>query len=184
MGWGGWEISGLVGSEREDGSAGRQPAPHSHKKRRHSLPPVTHALHLVRHQQDAVLVAQLAQAGHKTRGRHDIAALAQDRLQHDRRGLAGRRRLLEQLLDGLQRRAAAAAARWPGVALHAVRVGRLVEAGGQRAVVHAVHALGRGHGQGGERPAVEAALKVDDVLPAGLVPRQLHGGLHRLGARA
>ena len=54
----------------------------------------------------------------------------------------------------------------------------------QRAVSHAVHALGRRHRQRRQRPAVEPALEVDDVLATRLVAGELHGALHGLGAGA
>ena len=45
-------------------------------------------LHLVDHEQDAVLVAQRAQVGEPARRRHDVAALALDRLDEDRGDVA------------------------------------------------------------------------------------------------
>ena len=47
------------------------------------------ALHLVEHQQDAVLVAALSQPGQPREGRHDVAALAEHRLDDHRRQRAG-----------------------------------------------------------------------------------------------
>ena len=57
-------------------------------------------LHLVEHEQDAVLVAQPPQVGEPAGGRDDVAALALDRLDEDRRHVARVGELAEQhLLD-------------------------------------------------------------------------------------
>ena len=55
-------------------------------------------LHFVHDEQDAVLLRQLAQPLQELIGRHDVAALALDRLDHDRRDFVGRHQMREQLL--------------------------------------------------------------------------------------
>ena len=53
-------------------------------------------LHLVHHQQHAVLRGQLAQALQERRRRHDVAAFALNRLDDDRRDFVGRDQMNEQ----------------------------------------------------------------------------------------
>ena len=55
-------------------------------------------LHLVDDQQDAVLRRQLAQALQERRRRHDVAALALDRLDDDRGDFVGRDQVHEDLI--------------------------------------------------------------------------------------
>lgn len=79
---------------------------------------------LIQDEQQAVLVAELAQARQERGWWRQEAALAQDGLHDDRGRLAGRRLLLEQPLHGLQRAVAAAARAvrvvWRDVGLHLV----------------------------------------------------------------
>ena len=123
------------------------------------------ALHLVEHQQQAVLVAQLAQGLEELRG-DAHAALALHRLDHDGGGLGP---------DGLFRRLE-------------VAEGHEIEAGRRLAEAFQV-LLVAGGGDGGERAAVEGALEGDDAPPLGLAvgevvaPRQLDGALAGFGAR-
>ena len=63
-------------------------------------------LHFVEDQQDAVLVAQRAQAGEEAVGRHDVAAFALDRLDQDRRDFRRRHAALEQHADVVEHRLA------------------------------------------------------------------------------
>ena len=66
------------------------------------LPGAPHAgLHLVEHQQDAVAVAERAQAGQELGRRHDVAAFAQHRLDHDGGDVVGCGHRREQLLEAL-----------------------------------------------------------------------------------
>ena len=139
-------------------------------------------LHLVGDEQDAVLRADLGHAAHERRRRGQVAALAEHRLHHERRGLAGR---------GLRLRAASrrsASARATAVGFvdaprERARERRREDAGGQRLVAGA-HADLRGRHRHREiGAAVKAALHDDHVGAAGRVARQLHRGLGGLGAR-
>jgi hypothetical protein len=138
------------------------------------------ALHLVEHQEDAVRIAALAQAGQPGPRRGHVAALAQHRLHHHGAHV-GRRRLqgqdqVELGQGGLHRGVGA------GVLVgHAV--GGVVDARQQRLVALAVAALGRGQRGGGQGAAVERPAEGDDPRPAGELAGQLEGAVHRLGAR-
>ena len=90
------------------------------------------ALHLVGDEQDAVLVAELPQPGQEAGRRDDVAALALDRLDEDRRDLLG--------VDEVAGTACVST-----VAGHAV--GRVVHAGEQRAEAGPVLRLARGERQ-------------------------------------
>ena len=56
-------------------------------------------LHFVGDQQDAVLVAQLAQLAMELRRRHEVAAFALDRLDEDRRHFVRRDRAVEEVFE-------------------------------------------------------------------------------------
>ena len=123
------------------------------------------ALHLVIDEQQAVLVAQCAQALEEAGRRRADAALALDRLDEDRRRLRP---------DRLLRR-------------REVAERHLVEALDLRAEALEVLLLAAG-GDGGERAAVEGALEGDDAEPLWaafrilVVARGLDRRLQRLGA--
>jgi hypothetical protein len=54
------------------------------------LPAAAHAgLHFIENQENAMAIAQLAQAGQKPIGWHDVAALALNRFDQDRGDFAG-----------------------------------------------------------------------------------------------
>ena len=123
------------------------------------------ALHLVEDEQQAVLVAQLAQALQELVGADAHAALALHRLDHD-----GGRLGPDRLLDGLQ-------------------VAERHEIEARRRLAEAFQILlVAGGGDGGERAAVEGALEGDDAPALGMAvgevvaPRQLDGALAGLGA--
>ena len=99
----------------------------------------------------------------------DVAALALDRLDDDRRDLVGGHQLVEQdlvepaqVLDPAER--------------------RVVDAGQQRAEAGVVLGLRRGQRYRPVRPAVERAEEGDDVRPLRGVPGQLDRRLDDLGA--
>ena len=124
---------------------------------------------------DAVLVAEFAQAHHEFLGRHIEAALALHRLDDDG---GDARRLdigLEQPFDGVH-----------GIvdadALVLDRERHMPDAAGERTELRLVgHDLaGQRHGQ--KRAAVKAAVEGDDVGAAGIGARDLDGVLDRLGA--
>ena len=125
-----------------------------------------------------MLVAQRPQAAQEFGRRRHIAALAQDRLDDDRRRLLGGRLALEQLVQLLETeldRLLLAPAK-----VVAVGKGCDKDAARQRLVVVAVGVLGGRHGHGLVGPAVEAALEDDQVAPVRRHARQLDRGLDRL----
>ncbi len=128
-------------------------------------PRAAHAdLDLVEDQQHAALVAELPGARQVVGARHDHAALAEDRLEQERRRGVGE--------SALERG-------------HVV-VGHVAESARQRLEADP-HLLLAGRGQGRERPAVEGAEGRDDLVAAAAVgvapaPRQLDRGLVGLGA--
>ena len=117
----------------------------------HILPGPTRArLDLVGDEQDPVPVADLAQTLEEAVLRDDVAALALDRLDDDRRDLVGRSELVEQdLVEPAQ------------VLDPAVR--RVEHAGQQRPEPRVVLRLRRGQPDRAVRPAVERAEERDDV---------------------
>ena len=130
-------------------------------------PGAAHAgLDLVEDQADAGLVAELAQPGQVPVVGDVHAALALDGLDHDARGVA---------VDGALQRAE-------------IVEGDVLEAARQR-LEPVVVLLLRGGGDGGERPAVEAAPHRDDVAAIarpvllGPLPRELDRRLVGLRAR-
>ena len=137
------------------------------------------ALHLVEHQEDAVLVAPLAEALEPGDRRGHVAALAEHRL-HDHGGDGVVRRLQrEQLVERAERGLGRLLG--PAVAQR-VRVRRDRHAAEQGLVAGAVLALGRRERRGAERAAVEAAAEGDDAGPSRHVASQLDRAVDRLGA--
>ena len=123
------------------------------------------ALDLVEDQEQAVLVAELAQALQRLRREDAHAALALHGLEQDRRGLGS-----DQLFGGVD-----------------VVEGDLVEAVGLRAEAFEIFRLAAG-GDRRQRAAVERALEGDGAEALGIAvdvvvaARRLDGALHRLGA--
>mmetsp|Transcript_104633 Transcript_104633/g.293219 ORF Transcript_104633/g.293219 Transcript_104633/m.293219 type:complete len:506 (+) Transcript_104633:65-1582(+) len=133
-------------------------------------------LHLVRDQQDVVLGAPLAEALHEAGGRHDVAALAEHRLDDDRRDLGGLRLLQEDQVEGLE----GLLRRHAGVL---VGVPRPCGARRQRpGALAAVADGGAGDGEGALRPAVVAAEEGHHGVAALRLPGEPQGALHGLGA--
>ena len=123
-------------------------------------------LDLVENEEDARLIAELAEAGQVAVVGHDDAALALDGLDEH-----GGRPAVDGALEGLQ-----------------VVVGDVLEAGGKRLEAVVVLLLG-GRRHRGQRPAVEAAVHADDVAAVasavllGPLPGELDGRLVGLRAR-
>ena len=141
-------------------------------------------LDLVGDEQDPVLAGDLAEPRQEARRRDDVAALAEDRLDDDRRDPVRVDELVERQVElGLP----VAGARVGGVGAAggsiAVRVGRVVDGPGQRLEGAPVDVLGgrQRHRLGG--PAVVAVAEGQDRRPAGRDARQLDRGLDRLRAR-
>ena len=138
-------------------------------------------LHFVEDQQDAVLVAELAQAGEKAVGRHEIAAFALDRLDQDRRDFGGRHVALEQHADVIEHRLALVAASQQRAVR--VRVGHVRDAGHRRRKAFLLRVLARGERQRAHRAAMEAAEKADEARSSGHVARQLQRALRPIPCR-
>jgi len=132
-------------------------------------------LHLVGDEQDAVPVAQLAQAREKVRRRYDVAAFALDRLDQDRGDLFGRQRpgkqnVLDIVHDGV-----------PGILarLHdeqrTVRVGErdMPHAGHRREKALLLREPAGGERQAAHRATMKAAQKADKALPPGRIACEL-----------
>ena len=137
--------------------------------RPHLAGPAGARLDLVGDQQDPVLVADLAQALEEAVLGDDVAALALDRLDDDRRDLVGRGELVEQdLVEPAQ------------VLDPAVR--RVEDARQQRPEAGVVLRLRGGQRDRAVGPAVERAEERDDVRPLRRVAGELDRGLDDLGA--
>ena len=122
-------------------------------------------LHLVDHEDDAVLVADPPQALHELAGGNDEAALALDGLDHDRRDVFGRHARLEGVLERVE------VVEWHPVGL-----------GCEGAQARLVRMRLRGETEGEERPPVEGALEADHRRPLREGPGELDRVLDRLGA--
>ena len=129
-------------------------------------------LDLVHHEQDAVLVAQVAQRLQPAGGRNDVATLALDRLDEDGGDVAGLGHATEQhVLDVV------------GPGPFTVEGERGVVAAGRDDPEPApVLGLRRGEREAAQRATVERSVKGDHVGAAGEVASELEGALDRLGA--
>ena len=143
--------------------------------REHPTGPPEAGLHLVRDEDDAVLVADPAQALDELGRRRDEAALALLRLEDDRGDVLRRDVGHEQPLERGERR------RCVGPAIR-VRVRRSVDLGRERPEALLVRMRLRRHRQRHPRAAVERALERDHALALRVQACELHGVLDRLGA--
>ncbi len=112
--------------------------PVAHRK---DLPGAAHAgLHLVRDEEDAVGPGDLAQARHEAGRWHDVAALAEDRLDDDRRNVLGVRQRVQGQVELLLPVAGAARIGSVATAGRAVAIGerRAVHGAGERLEVAAI----------------------------------------------
>ena len=138
----------------------------------------TPRLHLVRHQQDAVAVAELAEGRQIAGGRNDVAAFALDRLDEDRRHILGIEMPGEELLlDDVD--APAVAGGLVGAELAAVAVGEgdVVHIRQQRPEAGVLAGLARGQRHRAGGAAVERAPEGDDRGAPGGVAGELDGRL-------
>ncbi len=141
-------------------------------------------LDFVGDEEDAMLLRDRAQALHELVGRHDVAALALNRLHDDRRDLVGRHQVQEDLLfEILEARRGAASRRGTERRAILVRVRRVIDARHHRAEAAPLNRLARGERQGAERASMEAAEKCDDVLSLHGVPRELDARFDRFRPR-
>ena len=145
------------------------------------------ALDFIRHQQNAVLVADAAQLLHEDGGRDHVSALALHRLDENCRHFFRSQRRLEQLVfdeAGAAQsesfgilRAAFAAAIDVGIA----HVSDARNAGAETALLLR---LGSGQRERAHGAAVESAEERDHVLPLGVIARQLERGIPPLPCRS
>ena len=149
-------------------------------RREHLAGAADAGLHLVEHEQDPVLVADLPQPLEEPVRRDEIAALALQRLDHDRRDFLRRHVALEQHADVIEDRAALVGAREQRAI--GVGIGDVRDARHGRRESRLLRVLAGGQRQRAHRAAVEAAEERDDPLPARDVARELQRALDRFGA--
>ena len=106
--------------------------------------PADAALHFVRHQQDAVFVAQGPQVAQPSGRRDDVAAFTLNRLHEDGRHVPRVEMPAEQLLDGADAAAGALVAVGAELAAVPVRVGHVVHVRQQRPEAGVLARLARG----------------------------------------
>ena len=122
-------------------------------------------LHFVEDQQNAVPVAQRAQALQEAIRRHQVTALALDRLDQDRRDFVRRHVAREQhLLDVVEHRRALIAAREQRAIL--IRIRHVRDARHRREEAFLLRVLARRERERAHRAAVEAAEKADEARRA------------------
>ena len=131
-------------------------------------------------QQDAVLVAALAQALHEALGGGVVAVFPLHRLDDHGGGVRGRG-LGHQHVVQLAQAEVHGVVLAPAVAV-AVREGAEADAGHQRLPAGAHLGGGGGHRGRRQGAAVKAAGEGDDIGPAGRLAGQTQGGLHRFAA--
>lgn len=151
-------------------------------------PPVTR-LHLIRHQQHAILIADLPELSQVSRRRRHVPALAEHRFDENSRRITRRRLPLQQQLELRHGIHAAVfitvlSARPLGNrAMLAVRKRHRKHTWHQRRVTLSVDGLGARHGHGSEGAAVVGSLHDDDVLLLGGMAGEFDGCFDGLGAR-
>ena len=113
-------------------------------------------------------------------GRHEVTALALQRLDQDRGHLGRRHVALEQHADVVEHRLALVRAREQRPVR--IRVRHVRDARHRRREALLLRVLARRERQRAHRAAVEAAEEADEARPAGDVARQLERAFDRLGA--
>jgi hypothetical protein len=177
-----------LGDHRPDRQSRAQALRQRHDVRRHApvlarehAPAAADAgLHFVEDQQDAVLVAQRAQARQEAIGRHHVAALALDRFHQDRGDIRCRHAAFEQHADVVEHRRALVVAGEQGAIGIGVRHVR--HAGHRRGEALLLRVLAGGERQRPHRASVESAEEADEARAPGDIARQLDRRLDRLGA--
>ena len=157
--------------------------PHARVLDREHLPAASHPrLHFVGDEQDAVLLRQLAEPLDELIRRHDVATLALNWLDDERRHLVRGHQMQKNLiLDEVEAFSGAVVRRQADRAAVAVGVRRMIDAGHHRAEALALNRLARRQRQRAQRPAVKAAEKRDDVVAPGRVAGELDARLDRFG---
>ena len=149
-------------------------------------PPAAGASHpgldLVDHEQDAVLVADLAQAAQERDRRGKVSALALHRLDHDGGHVAGCNDPPEDRAAQHLELSCPVASRLFAPGAHAGER-RVMDHRQQRAKASALLDLRIGEAEGAHGAAVERAFECDDPGPMGVIARELDGALDRLGSR-
>eukprot|EP01136_Pigoraptor_vietnamica_P035616 Opistho-1_new@101189 len=140
-------------------------------------------LDLVAHEQNVVLLANLLDARDEVGRRVDVAALAEDGLNHGARRFLRGALLVQKELKLLDAVVAQLRARERVGKLARVRVRRDVDAGHEGPKARAVNRLRGGHGHGADSAAVVRSLEHNHVLLARRNACRLHGRLDGLGAR-
>ena len=143
-------------------------------------------LHLVRHQQNAVPVADAPQLLHEHRRRNHVSALALDWLHKDCRHFLRRQDGLEQLLFDVARTAQGerlALLRTAHTTAIHVRIAHVRHTRNQRTKAPLLLRLRGRQRYRSHRASVKRAQERDHVLPLGVVARQLERAFHGLGAR-
>ena len=135
-------------------------------------------LHLVDHQDDAVTSSQRGHTGQEAGGRHDEAALALQRLDHDGRDIA-RADQRQQVLE--RSKSLGRAVLRTGGPAQRIGIRRPVHLAGEGAEPGLVRDLLGGHRHGQQAAPVEGVLEDHHVRAAGGRPGDLHGVLHGLG---
>ena len=161
----------MGGDQPGDGQAVAEGLGHAHDVRPHpgvldaeeATGATEAALHLVADQQDAVLVADLAQARQERGRRHHEAPLTLQRLDHDGRHRVAGHHGLEEVLDLVAARDRAHLVGAVVAVAETVRVADVVHAGKERAHPVAVLRLARGERERAVGAPVEPAGEGDDL---------------------
>ena len=132
-------------------------------------------LHLVDHEQDAVVVAQRPELGQPPGGRDDVAALALDRLDEDGGHVGG-------IGERVNSTSSMYAAPVRASASYGSAVRGVERAGRDDAEAGPLAGLAGGQREAAERAPVEGAEEGDHVGPPGVVAGQLERRLDGLGA--
>ena len=126
---------------------------------------------------------EVAQSLQELIGRDHVAAFALNGFDDKRGNVVGRRELLEQLiLDVPEAFRDVLLGREAGGRAIDIRIRSVVDARHQRSKTAPLHRFAAGQRKRSHRPPMKSALKRDDPLAAGRVPRQLDARFDRFGA--
>ena len=148
--------------------------------------PSNATLHLIDDQHNAVPIANPAQFLHEDGGSNDVTTFALYRLDEDRRHFFRSQRGLEQFLFDKARAAQgkffALLRSAPGPAIY-IRIADVGNSRHQGRETPPLLRFGCGQRECTHRAPVKRAEERDDVLPLGVIARQLQGTLDRLRSR-